>query len=121
LSTAYQIGNQIFVLYQGLVAEAGPIERVIDSPQHPYVQLLVDSVPVPDPKIRWEGRIDLPPEEEMRQATSVGCRYYSRCPHRMDRCQTAHPPLYPLESPEHTAACYLYDPNADVEKLDAQR
>ena len=49
LSTAYQIGDQIYILYQGATAESGATTEVIDHPKHPYVQLLVDSVPAPDP------------------------------------------------------------------------
>ena len=50
LSTAYQICDDIYVLYQGIVAEQGPIAQVIEEPKHPYVQLLINSVPVPDPR-----------------------------------------------------------------------
>jgi peptide/nickel transport system ATP-binding protein len=107
LSTAYQISNQIYVLYQGIVAEKGSTISVIDQPHHPYVQLLVDSVPVPDPNVKWQGEIVLPPEEEMRSSVHSGCRFYPRCPARMDRCLTAQPPLYPVRD-DHQAACYLY-------------
>ena len=109
LSTAYQIGDQIFILYQGTIAERGSTINVIDRPHHPYVQLLVDSVPVPDPDIKWEGEINLPPEEEMRSTTHSGCRFYPRCPKRMDRCLEAQPPLYKIDEIDHQASCYLYD------------
>ena len=110
LSTAYQIGDRIFLLYQGTIAETGNAVKVIDSPQHPYVQLLVDSVPKPDPNIRWEGEIHLPPEEEMRTSKSPGCRFYPRCPKRFDHCLTNQPPLYEVgEKNGHLASCYLYD------------
>jgi len=109
LSTAYQIGDQIYILYQGTIAEKGNTMSVIDSPQHPYVQLLINSVPVPDPDINWEGEIVLPPEEEMRGSVHSGCRFYPRCPHRMDRCLEAHPPLYKIDDIDHQASCYLYD------------
>lgn len=111
LSTAYQIGDQIFILYQGTIAEKGSTINVIDEPHHPYVQLLVDSVPVPDPDIKWEGEIVLPSEEEMRSSTNSGCRFYPRCPKRMDRCLTAQPPLYKVDQIDHQASCYLYDQN----------
>ena len=55
LSTAYQIGDQIFILYQGGIAETGNTVDVINQPHHPYVQLLINSVPIPDPDIKWEG------------------------------------------------------------------
>ena len=109
LSTAYQIGDQIYMLYQGTTAERGRAMDVIDAPQHPYVQLLIDSVPVPDPTDKWDVSISLPSEEEMRTATAAGCRYYPRCPHRMDKCLEEQPPLYMMEKPGHEAACYLYE------------
>jgi peptide/nickel transport system ATP-binding protein len=111
LSTAYQIGDQIFILYQGTVAEKGNTINVIDAPHHPYVQLLVDSVPVPNPDIKWEGEIVLPPEEEMRSSVHTGCRFYPRCPKRMDRCLEAQPPLYKIDNIDHQASCYLYSEN----------
>jgi peptide/nickel transport system ATP-binding protein len=109
LSTAYQIGDKIFLLYQGAIAETGNAVDVINSPKHPYVQLLIDSVPKPDPHQRWEGEIVLPAEEEMRTSHTTGCRFYPRCPHRFDHCLTALPPLYEVGINEHTASCYLYD------------
>ena len=111
LSTAYQIGDQIYMLYQGTTAERGSAVDVIDAPQHPYVQLLIDSVPVPDPTDKWDVDISLPSEEEMRTATAKGCRYYPRCPHRMDQCLEEQPPLYMMDRQGHEAACYLYEEN----------
>ncbi len=108
LSTAYQIGDQIFILYQGTIAEKGNTVNVIDHPHHPYVQILVDSVPVPNPDIKWSGEINLPPEEEMRSTVHSGCRFYPRCPQRMDRCLTAQPPLFKVDDLDHQASCYLY-------------
>ncbi len=108
LSTAYQIGSDIYVLYQGGIAEWGDTPRVIENPRHPYVQLLVNSIPVPDPDVRWDTNLQLPTEEAMRTSAKSGCRFYPRCPVRMDRCTTAMPPLYAIE-PQHDAACYLYD------------
>ncbi len=108
LSTAYQIGDQIYILYQGGIAERGNTVKVIDYPKHPYVQLLVDSVPVPNPDIKWEGEIVLPPEEEMRSSVHSGCRFYPRCPRRMNRCIEAQPSLYRIED-GHEAACFLYE------------
>lgn len=108
LSTAYQIGNDIHVLYQGQVAEKGDTPKVIENPKHPYVQLLVNSIPVPDPDVRWDTNLTLPSEEEMRSTATSGCRFYPRCPYHMERCLQAAPPLITIE-PRHEAACYLYD------------
>ena len=118
LSTAYQIGDQIYMLYQGTTAERGGAMDVIDAPQHPYVQLLIDSVPVPDPTDKWDVNISLPSEEEMRTAASIGCRYYPRCPHRMDRCLEEQPPLFKMDKPMHEAACFLYE-DRDIAPIEA--
>ncbi|MBV7331220.1 ABC transporter ATP-binding protein [Chloroflexi bacterium TSY] len=122
LSTAYQIGDRIYLLYQGSVAERGDTVDVIEKPKHPYVQLLIDSIPVPDPNIRWGGEEVLSiDDEEMRISAESGCRFYPRCSQRMDRCLQSIPPLYTIAKAsnngdsssrlpiDHEAACYLYD------------
>ena len=53
LTTAYQISDRIIVLYQGDVVEAGDPEQIVRSPQHAYTQLLIRSIPEPDPDQRW--------------------------------------------------------------------
>lgn len=111
LSTAYQVCDDIFILYQGSIAEQGDTAQVIENPKHPYVQMLIDSIPVPDPKQKWDTNLKLPEEEELRSSVDTGCRYYPRCPHRMDHCLTRHPPLYQINSSGHLAACYLYEPD----------
>src|SRR5204863_7030687 len=44
LTTAYHESKDIMVLYRGELAEVGDVEHVIKDPQHPYTQLLVDSI-----------------------------------------------------------------------------
>ena len=117
LSTAYQIGDQIYILYQGAIAEKGNTINVIDEPKHPYVQLLVDSVPVPDPDIKWDGEIILPPEEEMRTSVHAAAASIRAVQQRMDRCLKAQPPLYKIDDIDHEASCYLYDENEVAEEM----
>lgn len=110
LSTAYQVGDQIYLLYQGSVAERGRTTDVIEEPKHPYVRLLIESIPVPDPSIRWGGEeLTTLDDEQMRAHVESGCRFYGRCAYRMDRCLQSAPPLYPIDGDEHAAACYLYE------------
>lgn len=109
LSTAYQIGDNIFVLYQGSIAECGRTVDVIERPHHPYVQMLIASVPVPDPKVKWGTLLEGVADETMRYKVESGCRFYPRCPRRMDRCLEAMPPLYPVGDHGQQAACYLFE------------
>jgi peptide/nickel transport system ATP-binding protein len=108
LSTAYQIGDQIYILYQGSVAEHGVTSRVIENPLHPYVRLLVESIPVPDPEQPWQTDLVLPTEEELRAHVDSGCRFYPRCSQHMDRCLKSQPPLIQTEANSHHVACFLY-------------
>ena len=115
LSTAYQIGDNIYVLYQGGIAEHGNTVNVIEDPKHPYVQMLINSGPVPDPKVKWTTQLEGVADESMRATVGGGCRFYSRCPNRMDRCAEARPPLYDIPGSDQRAACYLYETETDRE------
>jgi len=73
VTTAYQISDQIIVLYHGEVVESGPPEEVIERPKHGYTRLLIESIPEPDPDHAWGGDgQDLPSfdedDEEVTQA-----------------------------------------------------
>jgi oligopeptide/dipeptide ABC transporter ATP-binding protein len=107
LSTAYQISDQTYILYQGAIAEKGVTTSVIEQPRHPYVQLLLGSIPVPDPSQRWQTNLLIPSELEQRREARDGCAFYSRCPFHMDRCRETPPPLYDLDAQGHQCACYL--------------
>ena len=110
LSTARQISDTILILYRGRIVEAGVMDQVLDQPQHPYTQLLIQAIPRPDPSQRWQVPLDWQREalEGDTADTEHGCSFYARCPFRMDRCLEAVPPL--LETPAETrAACYLYE------------
>jgi peptide/nickel transport system ATP-binding protein len=110
LSTGYQVADEIIVLYAGRMAERGDAARVIERPRHPYVDLLVRSVPVPDPRRRWDSSVVLPVESEHPDADQSGCLYHPRRPHAMDRCLDAPPPVFDVGDGRQHAACYLYDP-----------
>jgi peptide/nickel transport system ATP-binding protein len=45
LSTARYIGDNIAIMFNGKIVEAGPIDRVLLNPFHPYTQALIDAVP----------------------------------------------------------------------------
>jgi len=108
LSTAYQISDDIYVLYSGSVMEHGNVDDVIQKPQHPYTQLLVSSIPVPDPDVRWEGRTTSTVAERVVAAGNTGCKFIRRCPHAMEKCAVSPPPLYPVGT-DQFASCYLYE------------
>jgi peptide/nickel transport system ATP-binding protein len=48
LAVCRQIVDRVYVLCNGEVVEEGPVERTLDSPQHPYTVRLVHSIPRSD-------------------------------------------------------------------------
>ncbi|MCC6169505.1 MAG: ABC transporter ATP-binding protein [Caldilineaceae bacterium] len=112
LATAFQIGDNIIVLYRGSVAEAGGVEGIVQKPSHPYTQLLVGSIPNPNPDHPWKG------EDESafldRKSEPTACKFVDRCPMAMEKCLRQTPPLYQTE--EHRAvACFLYEDSPAIE------
>ncbi|MBN1582533.1 MAG: ABC transporter ATP-binding protein [Anaerolineae bacterium] len=106
LSTAYQISDEIFVLYRGSIAESGDIGKVINSPQHPYTQTLLASIPVPDPDVKWAEHLELLTTQELLATTRGACKFYDRCRLHYDRCQQSEPELFELEE-NHFVACHF--------------
>ncbi len=108
LTTAYHIADTIMVLYRGSVVEAGDAATVIQSPQHPYTQLLVSSIPWPDLETPWgQGQPAIKDDLATPQRTD-GCAFAGRCPHTMEKCRQLPPPLFKTGR-RQVARCLLHD------------
>ena len=123
LTTAYHVSKDIMVLYRGELAEVGDVEHVIKNPQHPYTQLLVDSIPWPDLDHTWGSKqIALSSSvARVRVSGTDYCRFAERCPHVMTLCTEQNPPLYRID-PARASACFLHQdapvlPREDVDVL----
>jgi oligopeptide/dipeptide ABC transporter ATP-binding protein len=106
LATAYQVSDNIVVLYRASVAEVGDVEHVVKVPQHPYTQLLISSIPRVSTERDWMS--DDPRLGQQHAATPTGCKFAPRCAAIMPRCTAARPPLFRTE-PRRAVACYQYD------------
>ncbi len=107
LTTAYQIADNIIVLYQGRVVEAGDVERVINDPQHPYTQLLMGSIPQPDPDQPWGEKATASLMSTGENPAVDGCNFYDRCPVAMEMCLSTPPPMY-LSDDHRMVRCFVY-------------
>ena len=107
LTTAYQVSENIVVLYRGAVAEAGDVEHVVKEPEHPYTRLLIGSIPQPDPKHPWGTKDKVPRAAGSGGVGRLGCHFADRCPHVMTICREKAPPLFQT-APHRATACYLY-------------
>ena len=116
LTTSYHICDHIIILYRGSVMEAGDVDTVIKNPQHPYTQLLIDSIPWPDLELQW-GQQDIIVPDGSAPQTRTGCKFARRCPHVKSVCWENPPPLYQVDK-TRVAACYLYEGQPTMNKDD---
>jgi oligopeptide/dipeptide ABC transporter ATP-binding protein len=120
LTTAFQICDDILVLYRGTVAEAGSAERVVKEPEHPYTRLLVGSIPRPDPDRIWQEE-PAPSPLAPKAPLDHGCPFAPRCPHTFEPCVQEAPPLFRVAQ-RQAATCYLHQaapilPAAEMDQL----
>jgi peptide/nickel transport system ATP-binding protein len=108
LATGYYLGGKIVILCQGRIVELGDMDSVVNEPRHPYSQLLIASVPPPDPQERWQTDIDIFTGGLRRSPDMAkACIYRDRCPRVFEPCDHAPPPMYSVGA-EHQVACHLY-------------
>ena len=111
LTTAYQVCDNIVVLYQGSVAEAGSVERVIRDAAAPvHASCSCRRSRSPTGRKRW-GEDDVKLPESSAGRVTEGCRFAPRCPYVMDECWSTIPPLYQID-PDRVASCFLYKEHA---------
>jgi peptide/nickel transport system ATP-binding protein len=112
LASARYVSDRLIVMYAGQIAEAGPVEDVLASPQHPYTQLLLSAVP--DPKAELNVAAETDRGEPPRVIDpEPGCRFRFRCPLAISQCHNQDPQLLQL-SPGHSAACFVAQSGAEV-------
>lgn len=96
--------DRVCVMFLGRLCELGPREAIFARPRHPYTQLLLESIPRPDPRRRREGA---PPMGEIPSPLSPpsGCRFRTRCPHAAPLCAQRVPELREVDGRQ--VACHF--------------
>ncbi|MBX2883542.1 MAG: ATP-binding cassette domain-containing protein [Granulosicoccus sp.] len=115
LSVIRHVSDRVAVMYLGRIVESGPIDDVLNSPQHPYTQALVSAVPHPGK--RREQRIVLQGELPDPSNPPRGCHFNTRCPEINEsveaQCVSKLPELVARDTEltpqvKHKVACHLY-------------
>jgi oligopeptide transport system ATP-binding protein len=107
LAVVRHISHRVAVMYLGRIVEIAPSAEIYEKPLHPYTVALLSAIPVPDPAVqRGRKRIALTGEIPTPTKKYEGCRFYDRCPARVDRCKSEDPPLVE-HRPGHFAACWV--------------
>ena len=84
--------DRVAVMYLGKLVELGPTADVIARPAHPYTEMLVRTIPVPDPAIeRAKPRLLVSDDVPSAANPPSGCRFHPRCPRSQDICAAVEP------------------------------
>ena len=89
LATAYYISDYIAVMYRGSIVEYGNAKAVLKNPQHPYTQLLLDSIPLTNKK--WVRKRLVMSDIETKEYQFGGCKFRNRCPLAQEICTHTKP------------------------------
>ncbi len=108
LSVVKHFCDRVAVMYLGRIVELAPRKTLWQQPLHPYTRALLEAVPVPDPTIRRGRRQLLQGEIPSPMDLPKGCRFSSRCPHKLEKCESVAPPLVTCAD-GHQVACHLVD------------
>jgi oligopeptide transport system ATP-binding protein len=104
LSTVRHICHRVAVMYLGQFVEIAETDDLFGSPQHPYTQALLSSIPVPDPETKT-SRIILPGEVPSPINPPLGCRFQPRCIYAKEhKCIENKPKLVDIGN-NHLVAC----------------
>ena len=109
LGVVAKIADRIAVMYAGKIIETGDKREIFYTPQHPYTQGLLKSVPRLDLKESELKPIDGTPPDLF--SPPQGCPFAARCPFAMEVCSNVHPDTTHLTD-SHKVECWLQDPRA---------
>jgi len=105
LSVVRHLCQRVAVMYLGHIVELAGCDELFDNPLHPYTQVLLAAVPVPDPNV--EATRDFRPvqgEVPSPMNPPSGCVFHPRCPIAVEGCKRASPELREV-LPDHWIAC----------------
>jgi oligopeptide/dipeptide ABC transporter ATP-binding protein len=103
LGVVAEMCDDVVVMYAGRVVERGPVADVFTTPQHPYTEALLQSIPMlgmtqAEPLRVIRGSVPSPRD------WPEGCRFRPRCDYAFAKCVEL-PPL--LAVPPQESACWL--------------
>ena len=101
------LADRVMVMYGGRVVEVAPVKPLYGTPQHPYTQGLLRSLPRLDRDDELESIPGTPPN---MYTEPTACSFAPRCKFAFDKCTTEIPPLVTVGD-GHEVACWF-----DVDK-----
>jgi peptide/nickel transport system ATP-binding protein len=106
LAVVKNVSDRVGVMYLGKLCEVAASDELYARPAHPYTDILLKSIPVPDPKVRPDPNSRIEGEIPSPVFPPSGCRFRTRCPRAEDRCAIEEPVVRAIE-PGHFVACHF--------------
>ncbi len=114
LAVVRHISHRVAVMYLGHIVEVADRETLFSAPRHPYTEILLSAVPVPNPRTPAK-RILLQGDPPSPANPPSGCRFHTRCPLAQPICKEQQPALTArtlddddsLPRREHWVACHF--------------
>ncbi len=104
LAVVKNISDRVAVMYLGKLCEVASSDDLYARPAHPYTNVLLDSIPEPDPEADHSvGKIIGEPPSPVSPPS--GCRFHPRCAYATDICSQEEPQLRPMGE-GHFVACH---------------
>jgi len=97
------LADRVVVMYGGRIVEQAPVKPLYGTPQHPYTQGLLASLPRLD---RDDELVSIPGTPPNLYNEPTGCSFAPRCEYAFDRCTQEIPPLITVDE-EHEVACFF--------------
>lgn len=91
LGVVSQMTERTLVMYAGRLIEAGPTREIINDPQHPYTQGLINALPqqtLPGHRLK-----QIPGNMPSLTAIPTGCPFSPRCAYAVDHCRKILPEI----------------------------
>lgn len=105
LAVVKHISDRVLVMYLGNAVELGDYDKVYHETKHPYTKALMSAVPIPDPDLERNKKIQLL-EGDLPSPINPpsGCVFRTRCPLADTECTLDKPRL--KGEANHLAACF---------------
>jgi peptide/nickel transport system ATP-binding protein len=97
--------ERVLIMLRGYVVEDAPVKEILESPKHPYTQVLVGFLKLEATK-KTMARTSSS-SNTMTQSSRKGCPFTAFCPYVMAHCRNEMPPLVTIKDGRRVA-CFLY-------------
>ncbi len=94
LSVVKHISDRVLVMYLGNAVELGEAQELFKNPKHPYTKALMSAVPIPDPNLERQKKIQML-EGDLPSPINPpsGCVFRTRCPMATEACAQTKPTI----------------------------